>query len=113
MKKRVRAVLFYGRISPRKARLVANYIKGKQVDEALNILQLLPKKGARMLEKVVLSAIANAENNHDMERSKLYISEARVENGPILYRYRPRAYGRAYRIRKRTAHVKVFLEEKE
>lgn len=99
------------RISPRKARQVVDIISGKKADAAMALLSTLPKKAAKIVSKVVSSAIANAENNHNMDRNKLRIKQACVDSGPIVYRYRPRAYGRAYRIRKRTSHITIELEE--
>ncbi|MDO5707154.1 MAG: 50S ribosomal protein L22 [Andreesenia angusta] len=107
-----RAIAKYVRIAPRKVNLVAAEIRGKQVDEALAILKFTPKRGAKVLEKVVKSAIANAENNNDMDRENLYISEVYANQGPTLKRWRPRAQGRAFPILKRTSHVGVVVTEK-
>ncbi len=101
------------RIAPRKARIVVDLIRGKGVDEALSILTFTPKKGSKLIEKVLRSAIANAENNHDMSKDDLFISRAYVDEGPTLRRFRPRALGRATRIRKRTSHITVALRERE
>ncbi|RKD34219.1 50S ribosomal protein L22 [Thermohalobacter berrensis] len=101
------------RISPRKVKVVADLIRGKNVDEALAILRFTPKKSARMLEKVVNSAVANAENNHGMDRDKLYISQVYANQGPTLKRWRARAQGRADMIRKRTSHIGVVVKERE
>lgn len=108
-----RAIAKYVRISPRKVKIVADLIRGKHVDEALAILKFTPKKGARLLEKVVKSAVANAENNYDMDRENLYISQVYANQGPTLKRWRPRAQGRAYQILKRTSHVGVVVKERE
>ncbi|KNF08024.1 50S ribosomal protein L22 [Gottschalkia purinilytica] len=108
-----RAIAKYVRIAPRKVNLVAAEIRGKSVDEALAILKFTPKRGAKILEKVLKSAVANAENNFDMDRETLYISEAYANQGPTLKRWRPRSQGRAYQILKRTSHVGVVLGERE
>ncbi|MBU2501337.1 MAG: 50S ribosomal protein L22 [bacterium] len=108
-----RAVSRHIRISARKARLVADLIRGKSVDEALGILALTPKKASPILRKVVLSASANARDKSEGERqvkdADLFIKEIRVDEGPTLKRIRPRAQGRAYRINKRTSHVQVTV----
>ncbi len=101
------------RIAPRKARIVIDLVRGKGVDDALSILAYTPKKGSEIIERVLRSAIANAENNHDMSRDALFISRAYVDEGPTLKRFRPRAMGRATRIRKRTSHITVALRERE
>jgi len=101
------------RIAPRKARIVIDLIRGKNVNEALGILRYTPNKGSKIIEKVLKSAIANAENNNDMRRDELVISKAYVDEGPTLKRFRPRAQGRASRIRKRTSHITVMLRERE
>ncbi len=101
------------RIAPRKARIVMDLIRGKSVKEALGILRYTPRKGSKIIEKVLKSAIANAENNNEMSRDELVISRAYVDEGPALKRFRPRAQGRASRIRKRTSHITVMLRERE
>ncbi len=108
----VRAVAKYVRISPRKVRLIMDQIRGKQVEEALNILKFSPKKGARLLKKLVDSAIANAENNFNIDVDRLYIKRIYADQGPTLKRYRARALGRATMIRKRTSHLTVILDER-
>ncbi|MDN5293885.1 MAG: large subunit ribosomal protein [Eubacteriales bacterium] len=108
-----RAQAKYIRISPRKARQVVDLIRGKDVRDALAILKYTPKKAARIVEKVLKSAIANAEHNYDMNRDALYVAEAYVDQGPTLKRYRPRAFGRADLIRKRTSHITVVVREKK
>ncbi len=100
------------RIAPRKVRLVADLVRGKDIGEALAILRLTQKRGTEPIEKVVLSAVANAENNNKMDAEKLYISEIRVDEGPTLKRFRPRAQGRASRINKRTSHITVKVQER-
>ncbi|NMB01601.1 MAG: 50S ribosomal protein L22 [Firmicutes bacterium] len=108
-----RAVARHIRISPRKARQVIDLIRGKDVEEALAILKFTPKGGSPIVEKVVRSAMANAENNYDMDVDSLYVAECYVDQGPTLKRIRPRARGMANRIRKRTSHITVILREKE
>jgi large subunit ribosomal protein L22 len=107
-----RAVAKYVRISPRKIRLVMNQVRGKQVGEALNMLSFTPKRGARILKKLVNSAIANAEQNTGVDVDSLYIMQVYADEGPTLKRWRPRAQGRATSIRKRTSHLTVVLNEK-
>lgn len=108
-----RAKLSYARISSRKVKIVIDLIRNKPVGEALAILKLTPKGAAPLVEKLLNSAIANAENNHNMDVSKLYVSEIFANQGPTLKRIMPRAQGRAFRIRKRTSHITVVLKEKE
>ncbi|HHV93923.1 MAG TPA: 50S ribosomal protein L22 [Firmicutes bacterium] len=108
-----RAIARYVRISPRKARQVVDLIRGKDVGEALTILRHTPKAASAIVEKTLRSAVANAENNHDMDRDKLYVARAYVDEGPTLMRIRPRARGMAYRIRKRTSHITVVVAERE
>ena len=107
-----RAVAKYIRISPYKARLVVDLIRGKPVSEALNILTFTPKKPARLVKKVLESAIANAEHNYQMDPDRLYVKKAYVDEGPRLKRIWPRAFGRASRILKRTSHITIVVEEK-
>ncbi|EHR37096.1 50S ribosomal protein L22 [Facklamia languida] len=101
------------RIAPRKARLVMDLIRGKQVGEALAILKFTPKAGSPIIEKVLKSAIANAEHNFDLDLESLYVSEAYVNEGPTIKRFRPRAKGSASPINKRTSHITVVVSEKE
>ncbi len=101
------------RISPRKARQITDIIKGKDIQDAKNIVAFTPKKAAKIVGKVLDSAIANAENNNDLDRETLYIKRAFVDQGPTMKRVRPRAQGRATLIRKRSSHITVILEEKE
>lgn len=108
-----KAVAKYMRISPLKVNFICNEIRGKQVDEALSILRFTPKKGAKILEKVLNSAIANAENNFDMDRDNLYVAEAYANDGPQLKRWRPKAKGMAYPILKRSSHIGVSVKERE
>jgi len=108
-----RAYLKYARISPRKVQIVLDLIRNKPVDVAMAILKHTPKAASESLEKLLKSAIANAENNHNMDVSKLYVSQCFVSPGPILKRIRPRAQGRAFQILKRTSHVTMVLKEQE
>ena len=108
-----RAHLRYARIAPRKVSVVLDMIRGEDVDKALAILQYTPKAACELLYKLVKSAAANAENNHNMDKNNLYVSECFVCPGPMLKRIRPRAQGRAYRILKRTSHVTLVVKEKE
>lgn len=107
------ATLKYARISSRKVKIVADLIKGKDVDEALAILKYTPKASSEMLEKLLKSAIANAENNHNMAHEKLYVADIYANQGPTLKRIRPAAKGSAVRIRKRTSHVTIVLKERD
>ena len=106
-----KAILKYARISSRKVKIVADLIRGKNVDEALAILKFAPKASSEILEKLLKSAIANAENNHFMNRSNLYVAEIYANQGPTLKRIRPAAKGSAVRIRKRTSHITIILRE--
>ena len=106
-------MLRYARISPYKMRLVVNLIRGKGVNEALAILQFTPKKGARLLLKLLRSAIANASQNKEVEEDKLYVEKVYVDEGPTWKRIRPRAMGRANLIRKRTSHITLILGERK
>lgn len=109
----VKAVAKYIRISPRKARQVMDLVRGKDVGSAKGILRNTPKKAAKLIEKVLNSAVANAENNHEMVAEDLYIAKAFVDDGPILKRFRPRSMGSASRIRKRTSHITIVVSERE
>jgi large subunit ribosomal protein L22 len=106
-----KAVLRFARISSRKVKIVADLIRVKQVDEALAIIKFTPKASSEILEKLLKSAIANAENNHGMNRGSLVVSEIYANQGPTLKRIRPAAKGSAVRIRKRTSHVTIKLTE--
>ena len=108
-----KAVLKYTRISPRKVEIVLDLIRNKPVDLAMAILKHTPKAACEDLEKLLKSAVANAENNFNMDKNNLYVSECFVCLGPMLKRIRPRAQGRAYRILKRTSHVTLVVKEKE
>lgn len=100
------------RVSNSKAKIVLDQIKGKNVADALGILTYSPRYAADIIIKVLKSAIANAENNLEMDVSKLYVQDAYANQGPTLKRIRPRAQGRAYRINKKTAHISIFLNER-
>ena len=108
-----RAKLSYARISSRKVKTVIDLIRNKTALEALAILKFTPKAASELVEKLLKSAIANAENNFGMDAEKLYVSEIFANQGPTLKRVRPRAQGRAFRIRKRTSHITVVFKEKE
>ena len=101
------------RISPRKVKIVLDLIRNKPVDVAAAILKFTPKAACEPVGKLLKSAIANAENNFNMDKSQLYVAEALVCPGPIMKRVRPRAQGRAYRIEKRTSHITLVLKEME
>ncbi|OFO54167.1 MULTISPECIES: 50S ribosomal protein L22 [Nosocomiicoccus] len=101
------------RIAPRKVRLVVDLVRGKEVGEAVALLKLTNKRAAEVVEKLILSAAANAEHNYDMDVDSLIVSEIYANEGPTLKRFRPRAQGRATGINKRTSHITVVLTEKE
>jgi ribosomal protein L22 len=109
----VRAKARYVRCAPRKARLVVDHIRGKSVDEARAILIHTPRAASRDVLKLLDSAIANAENNHELVADELKIDRVFVDEGPTLKRFRPRALGRATQIRKRTSHMTILLTPKE
>jgi large subunit ribosomal protein L22 len=100
------------RIAPRKAQLVVDLIRGKQVGEAVAILRHTPKASSEVIEKLLNSAIANAEHNYSLDPNNLVISQVYVDQGPTLKRFRPRAMGRASRINKRTSHITLVVSEK-
>ncbi len=108
----VRAIAKYVRVAPRKAARVIELIKGKDVDEALDILRFSPQAAAKTVQKVVASATANAESNFRLRRDELIVSQAYVDQGPTLKRFRHRAMGRASRIHKRTSHITIVVEER-
>ncbi len=107
----VRAVAKYVRIAPTKVRKVAITIKGKPVEDALNLLGYMPQRSAKILAKVIRSAVANADQKPDIDVDSLSVSNITVNQGPSLKRFRPRAMGRATRILKRTSHVTIVLAE--
>ena len=100
------------RIAPRKVQLVIDLIRGKEVGEAIAILRNTPKAASPVVEKLLNSAVANAEHNYSLDPNNLKISEAYVNQGPTLKRFRPRAMGRASRINKRTSHITLVVSEK-
>ena len=106
-----RAVAKYIRMSPRKARLVVDQIRGRSAQEAMAILQLTPNKPAEPIYKVLHSAVANAENNFEMNKDNLYVAQVFIDQGPVLKRFRPRARGMASKIRKPTSHITIVLRE--
>ena len=108
-----RAYLRYARIAPRKVQIVLDLIRNKPVDEAMAILKYTPKAACEPLQKLLKSAVANAENNNNMDRNNLFVAECFVTPGPTLKRIRPRAQGRAFSIKKRTSHKTLVLREKE
>ncbi len=109
----VKSIGRYVKVSPRKARLVIDLIRGRYALEALDILRDSPKAISKTIEKIVRVGVANAENNEEIaDVDTLYIKEAYVDQGPTMKRFRPRAMGRATRIRKRTSHITVILDEK-
>ena len=111
--KEAKATLKFARISSRKVKIVADLIRGKDVDEALAIVKFTPKTSSEVIEKLLKSAIANAENNHGMKHEKLYVAEIFANQGPTLKRIRPAAKGSAVRIRKRTSHITIVVREAE
>ncbi|MFZ0444277.1 MAG: 50S ribosomal protein L22 [Bacillus sp. (in: firmicutes)] len=101
------------RIAPRKARLVVDLIRGKQVGEAVAILNHTPKAASPIVEKLLKSAVANAEHNYEMDANNLVVAQIFVDEGPTMKRFRPRAQGRASAINKRTSHITIVLSEKK
>jgi large subunit ribosomal protein L22 len=110
---KVKAVARFVRIAPRKARQVIDLIRGKRVGDAQTILKFTPRFAAEVIGKVLKSAVANAENNNKLNRERLIVAEAYVDQGPTMKRYMPRAQGRASLIHKRTSHVTIVVAEKE
>lgn len=108
-----KAELRYARISPRKVGIVLDLIRGKDIATATGILAHTPKAASELVLKLLKSAVSNAEANHNMDVSKLYVSEAYACGGPILKRIMPRAQGRAFRINKRTSHITLAVAEKQ
>jgi large subunit ribosomal protein L22 len=107
-----RAISRYVRVAPRKARLVADLVRGKGVGDAVSLLERLPKKTARLLVKTLKSVVANAEHTQRVDVDRLYIKRITVDGGPTAKRFMPRAHGRATKIRKRTAHLTVVVDER-
>ncbi|MEA3424364.1 MAG: 50S ribosomal protein L22 [Bacillota bacterium] len=108
-----KAVAKHIRISPRKMKPIADIVRGKEINEARAILKFTPNKGAAIFLKVMNSAIANAENNHDMDVENLYVSEIYANQGPTMKRWKAGSMGRANPIKRRTSHVGVAVSEKE
>jgi large subunit ribosomal protein L22 len=108
-----KAVARYVRVSPRKARQVVDLIRGKSVEDASAILQFTPRAAAEVVEKVLHSAVANAEKNLKIRRDTLFVSSTFVDEGPTLKRIRPQARGRAHRIDTRTSHITVVVKQRE
>ena len=107
-----RAYLKYARISPRKVQIVLDLIRNKPANVALAIIKHTPKAACEPLEKLLKSAMANAENNHNMDVNRLYVSECFVSPGPTMKRMRPMSHGRAFRVLKRSSHVTMALKER-
>ncbi len=105
------ARLRYIRIAPRKLRIIANMIRGKDVTSAINSLRFMNKSGSREIFKLLVSAVANAEDQGDIDIDNLVVSQVYVDQGPVLRRWRPRAMGRATRVQKKTSHVFVEVSE--
>ncbi|MDR1559290.1 MAG: 50S ribosomal protein L22 [Clostridiales bacterium] len=110
--RRPQAHHMFARVSDSKARIVLDLIKGKNVGQALGILRYSPRYASYLIEKVLKSAIANAENNLDMDVSRLFVEDVFANQGPTMKRIKARAQGRAYRINKRTSHISIFLNER-
>ena len=108
-----KAILRNARIAPRKVQIALDLIRGKDYEVAMATVKHTPKAASEYLEKLLKSAAANAENNHNMDKNNLYVAECYVCPGPIMKRIMPRAQGRAYHILKRTSHVTVVLKEKD
>lgn len=107
------ASLKFARIAPRKVQIVLDLIRNKPTKEALAILRHTPKAASEPLEKLLKSAVANAENNYNLDRDSLYVSQCYVTPGPTMKRIRPRAQGRAFRVLKRSSHVFITVAERE
>ncbi len=106
-----KAVAKYIRVSPQKTRLVADVVRGMDVETAITTLRFMPKKAARILRKVIESAVANADQMETIDVDSLYVKTILIDGGPSLKRFRPRAMGRATRIIKRTSHITVVVDE--
>jgi len=105
------AITRFVRLSPRKVQLVVDQIRGKGIEEALNILRFVPKRSAGIVEKTLRTAVANAENTQNVDVDRLYVKQAKVDAGGMWKRFMPRAQGRATRIRKRLSHITIVLDE--
>jgi large subunit ribosomal protein L22 len=112
-RQQVRAVARWVRMSPRKARLVTDHIRGRSVPEARTVLAFTPRAAAHEIDKVLRSAVANAEANHNLDGDELVVAKAYVDEGPVMKRWRARARGRAARIIKPTCHITIVLSEVE
>ena len=108
----VKASLKYARVGDQKARLVADLVRGKSVNDAIRILSFEGKKSATMIQKLVESAVANAEQKQVIDIDNLYIKTIMIDKGPFIKRYRPRAQGRAFEIKKKTSHISLVLDER-
>ncbi len=109
--KRPHAIARYVRISSRKVKIVIDLIRGKNVGEAEAILAYTPKAASPVVEKLLKSAVANAENNMDLSKDSLFVAEVYANQGPTLKRFQPRAHGRAFRINKRSSHITIILDQ--
>lgn len=107
-----KASLKYARVGAQKARLVADMVRGKNIDDAVKLLTFVNKKSALIFKKLIMSAIANADHKKTMDVESLYVKSIYVDQGPSLKRFRPRAQGRAFGVRKKTSHINVVLEER-
>lgn len=108
----VKATLNFARIGPQKARLVADVVRGKDVNEAIRSLTFMKQKGATLIKKLIESAVANAEDKKVIDVDNLYVKTICVDMGPAIKRFRPRAQGRAFQVKKKISHINVILEEK-
>ena len=109
----IQALTRYARMSPKKVREVANEIQGRSVPEALDLVTLIPRKSARLLAKTLKSAVANAENNHNLSADDLFVVDAIANEGPTIKRYQPRAQGRAFPIHKPMTHITIVVADQE
>lgn len=107
----VQAITKFARMTPQKVREVARQIQGLPVAQAADVLRFIPRKSARLLAKTLQSAVANAENNHNLSSQSLVVLSARVDQGPVIKRFRPSAKGSAHPIRRSTSHIKIVLGE--
>ena len=108
-----RAISRYLRVAPRKMRLVADLVRGKGVGQALGVLEHVPKKSAKLVAKTLKSVVANAEGTQRVDVDRLYVKRITVDEGPTAKRFLPRAHGRATRVRKRTSHLTVVVDERQ
>jgi large subunit ribosomal protein L22 len=108
-----RAITKFVRLSPRKVRLVVDQIRGRGVEEALNVLKFIPKRSAGLIAKTLRTAVANAENTQSVDVDRLYVKRVKVDEAGMWKRFMPRAQGRATRIRKRLSHITIVLDELE